>query len=95
MKYAVGLLIFSAIGSFVIADTITFWRDFRKTNSPSHLYVDFFRLVVLGGMASVGYLLASETFHQPNDQIIFLFLGIVGALLIRVLSHRLSHEARK
>ena len=86
MKYIVGLLIFSGIGSFLIADTITFWRDFRKSNRFSHLYLDLLRLVALGGMASIGYIVASETFHQPKDGIIFLAIGIVGALLIRLVS---------
>jgi len=86
MKYLVGLLIFSAIGSFVIADTIVFWRDYKKGSNPRQLYLDFFRLVIIAGMASVGYLFASSTFLQPNDGIVFLATGSVGALLIHIFS---------
>lgn len=86
MKYIVCLVVFSTIGSFFIADTITFWRDFRKGNSLKSLYLDFFRLLVLASMASIGYVFASQTFHQPNDGLIFLAIGIMGAFLIRIFS---------
>jgi len=86
MQYIVGLLIFSAIGSFVIADTIVWWRDYRKGSNPKQLSLDFFRLVIIAGMAGIGYLFASSTFQQPNDGIVFLVTGIVGALLIHICS---------
>jgi hypothetical protein len=86
MQYVVGLLIFSAIGSFVIADTIVLWRDYRKGNNRRQLLLDFFRIVVIAGMAGIGYLFASSTFQRPNDGIVFLVTGIVGALLIHICS---------
>lgn len=85
MKYLVGLLVFSGIGSFLISDTITFWRELERRNSPRSLYLDFFRLLVLGVMAAIGYMVASETFQQPNDWITFLISGIIGALLIKII----------
>lgn len=88
MKYLVGLLVFSCIGSFLISDTIDFGRALRKSNSFSHLYLDFFRLLVLGGMASIGYMLARETFQKDNDWIVFLIIGTIGALAIQIVGGR-------
>lgn len=83
MQYLAGLLVFSGIGSFLISDTIAFWRELERRNSPRPLYLDFFRLLVLGGMAGIGCMVASETFYQPNDWIIFLVIGIIGAILLQ------------
>lgn len=85
MKYLAGLLVFSGIGSFLISDTIAFWRELERRNSPRSLYLDFFRLLVLGVMAGIGYMVASETFQQPNDWITFLISGISGAVLIQII----------
>jgi F0F1-type ATP synthase assembly protein I len=83
MKYLAGLLVFSGIGSFLISDTIAFWRELERRNSRSPLYLDFFRILILGVMAGIGYMVASETFQKPNDWIIFLVAGIIGAVLIQ------------
>ena len=88
MKYLAGLVVFSGIGSFLISDTIDFGRELRRSNNKSNLYLDFFRLLVLGGMALIGYMAASETFRKPNDRIIFLVIGIIGAFLIYILGVR-------
>lgn len=85
MRYLVGLLIFSSIGSFLISDTIDFSRELRKSNNFRHLYLDFLRLIVLGVMALIGYMFAARTFHQPNDWLVFLVIGIILALLIYTL----------
>jgi hypothetical protein len=63
MQYLVGLVVFSGIGSFLISDTIDFWREFRKSDSRSQLGVDFLRLAVLAGMASIGYWVATDTYE--------------------------------
>ena len=86
MRYVVGLLVFSGIGSFLISDTITFWRDLRKSNRYSHLLFDFFRLLILASMALIGYAVASRTFQKPNDWIIFLLIGVIGAFLTHILT---------
>lgn len=86
MRYLVGLLVFSSISSFLISDTIDFSRELRKSNSFRHLFLDFLRLIVLGTMALIGYMFASRTFHQPNDWLVFLVIGIIGALLIHTLA---------
>ena len=78
MRYLAGLLVFSGIGSFLISDTIDFGRELRNNNF-SRLYFDLFRLFVLGGMTLIGYIVAKETFHKPNDWIIFLVIGVIGA----------------
>ena len=85
MRYVAGLLVFSSIGSFLISDTIDFSRELRKSNNFRHLSLDFFRLIVLGVMALIGYMFASRTFHQPNDWLVFLVIGIIGALLVYTL----------
>lgn len=87
MQYFVGLVVFSGIGSFLISDTIDFGRELRS-NSSQRLYSDFFRLLVLGGMALIGYKVASKTFHQPNDWIVFLVVGVIGAFLTHTLGVR-------
>ncbi|MBD2003589.1 MULTISPECIES: hypothetical protein [Cyanophyceae] len=84
MKYLVGLVVFSAIGYFLIVDTTTFYRQFKISNQHNQLLADFGRLLILGVMAGIGYKVASETFQQPNDWIVFLVKGIIGALLIRL-----------
>ena len=85
MQYLVGLVVFSGIGSFLISDTIDFWREFRKSDSRSQLGVDFLRLAVLAGMASIGYWVATDTFHKPSDGIVFLMSGIVGAFSTHII----------
>lgn len=85
MQYLAGLLVFSGIGSFLISDTIDFGRELRKSNNPRRLYFDFFRLLVLGGMALIGYMVASETFQKPNDWIVFLIIGVIGAFSTHIL----------
>jgi len=85
MQYFAGLVVFLGIGSFLISDTIDFARELGKSNNPRRLYLDFFRLLVLGGMALIGYLAAKETFYQPNDWIVFLVIGVIGAFLIHTL----------
>lgn len=95
MQYFAGLVVFSSIGSFLISDTIDFGRELRKSNSSLHLYLDFFRLVVLGGMALVGYMVAKETFHQHNDWIIFLVIGVIGAFSIHILRVKRMVRVRK
>jgi F0F1-type ATP synthase assembly protein I len=85
MQYLAGLLVFSGIGSFLISDTIDFGRELRKSNSSRRLYLDFFRLLVLGGMALIGYMVAKETFHNSNDWIVFLVIGVIGAFSIHIL----------
>lgn len=85
MRYLAGLLVFSGIGSFLISDTIDFGRELRKNNSRSHLYLDFFRLLILGGTALIGYIVAKETFHKPNDWIVFLVIGTIGAFSTYIL----------
>lgn len=88
MRYLAGLLVFSGIGSFLISDTIDFARELRKSSSPRQLFLDFFRLIVLGAIALIGYMVASKTFHQPNDWLVFLAIGVIGALLIHTLGVR-------
>lgn len=84
MKYIVGLVIFSSIGSFVIVDTIDLVREIGNTNNRV-LFLDFLRLVVIAGMAAVGFLLAKETFTRPNDGVIFLAVGAIASLAIYAL----------
>ncbi len=95
MKYLAGLLVFSGIGSFLISDTIDFGRELKKSNSPRRLYLDFFRLLVLGGMTLIGYMVAKETFHKPNDWIFFLVMGIMGAFLTHILGVQRRVAAKK
>lgn len=83
MRYFVGLVVFSGIGAFLITDTIDCYRELRK-NNPHNLYFDLFRLLLLGGMSAIGYLVAAKTFHQATDSIVFLVIGIVGAFLIYI-----------
>lgn len=96
MQYFAGLVVFSGIGSFLISDTIDFGRELKKSNSPHHLYLDFLRLLGLGGMALIGYMVARETFHQPNDWIGFLVIGVIGAFLMYTLGvKRRTADAKK
>ncbi|MBD1932971.1 MULTISPECIES: hypothetical protein [Cyanophyceae] len=84
MKYLVGLLVFSAIGYFLIVDTTNFYIQLKINNQRNQLIVDFGRLLILGAIAGIGYKVASETFQQPNDWIVFLVKGISGAFVIRL-----------
>jgi hypothetical protein len=95
MQYLAGLLVFSGIGSFLISDTLDFRRELRKSNSPRSLYLDLFRLLVLGGMALIGYMVAKETFHKPNDWIIFLAISTIGAFSIHILGIKRRVAAMK
>ncbi|MBD1881002.1 hypothetical protein NC997_00950 [Trichocoleus sp. DQ-A2] len=79
-----GLVVFSSIGYFLIVDTTNLFREITTSNNRNQLIVDFGRLVILGAMAGIGYKVASETFQRPNDWIIFLVKGIIGAFLIRL-----------
>lgn len=84
IKYFVGLVIFASIGSFLIVDAIAFFKLLGKTNN-SLLFSDFLRLVVLAGMAAIGFMLAKETFVKPNDGIVFLGIGAIASLVIYAL----------
>ncbi|MBW4664645.1 MAG: hypothetical protein KME01_10680 [Chroococcus sp. CMT-3BRIN-NPC107] len=81
IKYFVGLVIFSSIGSFLIVDAIALIKIIGKTNHRL-LFSDFLRLVILAGMAAIGYLLAKETFTKPNDWVIFLVIGAIASIVI-------------
>ena len=94
-KYFVGLVIFSSIGSFLIVDATSFARVIGKTNNRL-LFSDFLRLVLLAGMAAIGFLLAKETFTKPNDGILFLVVGASASLGIYALGiKRRKAEAKK
>ncbi len=84
IKYFVGLVIFSSIGSFLIVDAIAFTKVIGQTNNRL-LLSDFLRLVVLAGIAAIGFLLAKETFTKPNDGIIFLVTGAIASIVIYAL----------
>lgn len=90
MKYLVGLIVFSGIGSFLITDTLDFYQDWRRGDRSSKLLSAFLRLLVLAGLTSVGYGVASETFRQPNDRIVFLVLGVIGACLAHLAARKLK-----
>ena len=84
IKYFVGLAIFASIGSFLIVDAIAFFKLLGKTNN-SVLFSDFLRLVVLAGMAAIGFMLAKETFVKPNDGIVFLGIGAITSIALYAL----------
>ena len=84
IKYFIGLVIFSSIGSFLIVDAIAFFKVIGKVNN-SVLFSDFLRLVVLAGMAAIGFLLAKETFVKPNDGIVFLGIGAIASIVLYAL----------
>ncbi len=95
IKYFVGLVIFSSIGSFLIVDATSFARLIGKTNNHL-LFVDFLRLVILAGMAAIGFLLAKETFTKPNDGIVFLVVGAIASIAIYALGiKRRKAESKK
>jgi hypothetical protein len=94
MQYFAGLVVFSGIGSFLISDTIDFGRELRKSNSSLRLYLDFLRLLVLGGMALIGYTVAAESFHQPNDWIVFLVIGVLEPFQHTYLGYELLTRRR-
>ncbi len=93
IKYFVGLVIFSSIGSFLIVDAIAFFKLLGKTNNR-FLFSDFLRLVVLAGMAAIGFLLAKETFVKPNDGIVFLSMGAIASIALYALGIK-RRERRK
>lgn len=84
IKYFVGLVIFSSIGSFLIVDAIALFKLLGKTNN-SVLFSDFLRLVVLAGMAAIGFMLAKETFVKYNDGIVFLGIGAIASFTLYAL----------
>lgn len=95
IKYFVGLVIFSSIGSFLIVDAKSFTKTIGKT-SYRCFFSDFFRLVVLAGMATIGFLLAKETFSQPNDELTFLGIGAIASVGIYALGiNRRKTEAKR
>lgn len=95
MKYIVGLIIFSSIGSFLIVDAIDFAREIGKTNNR-HLFLDFLRLVVIAGMAAIGFILAQENFTKPHDGVIFLAIGAIASSTIYALGiKRRARNGRK
>ncbi len=84
IKYFVGLVIFSSIGSFLIVDTIALFKVISRANNLLWIS-DLLRLVVLAAMAAIGFLLAKETFATPNDKIIFLCIGAIASISIYAL----------
>ena len=84
IKYFIGLVIFSSIGSFLIVDAIAFFKVIGKINN-SVLFSDFLRLIVLAGMAAIGFMLAKETFVKSNDGIIFLAVGAIASIALYAL----------
>lgn len=94
MKYIVGLIIFSSIGSFVIVDAIALTKEIGKTNNR-YLFVELLRLVVIAGMAAVGFLLAQEDFTKPNDGLIFLAIGAIASFVIYALGIQRRANGRK
>ncbi len=84
MYYVVVLVVFSEIVYFYIVDKTNIYIELKINNQRNQLIVDFGRLLILGAMAGIGYKVASETFQQPNDWIVFLVKGISGAFLIRL-----------
>ena len=81
IKYFIGLVIFSSIGSFLIVDATAFFKVIGKVNNFV-LFSDFLRLVVLAGMAAIGFMLAKETFVKPNDGIVFLGIGAIASIAL-------------
>ncbi len=95
IKYFVGLVIFSSIGSFLIVDAKSLFKEIGQTNNR-RLFSDFLRLVVLAGMAAIGLMLARETFAKPNDGIIFLGVGAIASFGIYALGiNRRKTEAKR
>ena len=84
IKYFIGLVIFSSIGSFLIVDATAFFKVIGKVNNFV-LFSDFLRLVVLAGMAAIGFLHAKETFVKPNDGIGFLVVGAIASFILYAL----------
>ncbi|WP_009632269.1 hypothetical protein [Synechocystis sp. PCC 7509] len=85
VKYFVGLVIFASIGSFLIVDAIAFFKLLLSKTNNSLLFSDFVRLIVLAGMATVGFMLAKETFVKPNDGIVFLVTGAIASIALYAL----------
>jgi hypothetical protein len=85
MQYLVSLVVFASIGSFIITDTTVFWKRLSQNERASSLWLDFARILLLVGLASIGYLVGSETFQKPGDQIFFLVTGALAAVLINIL----------
>jgi Mn2+/Fe2+ NRAMP family transporter len=95
VKYLVGLVIFSSIGSFLIVDATAFVRVVGKINNRL-LFLDFLRLVVLAGMAAIGFMLAKETFIKPDDWIKFLVIGAIASFVLYALGiKRRKTETKK
>lgn len=81
MQYLAGLIVFAGVGSFLITDTIDFYRDLKRRDRRSRWYVDLLRLLFLAGITVIGYQVASETFRSAQDQLTFLAIGLVGAVV--------------
>jgi hypothetical protein len=95
VKYLVGLVIFSSIGSFLIVDATAFVRAIGKISNRL-MVSDFLRLVVLAGMTAIGFMLAKETFVKPNDGIKFLVIGAIASIGIYALGiNRRKAEAKR
>ena len=94
VKYLVGLVIFSSIGSFLIVDTTAFVRVIGINNRL--IVSDFLRLLVLAGMTAIGFMLAKETFVKPNDGMKFLVIGAIASISIYALgTNRRKAKARR
>ena len=86
MIYIVGLIVFSAIASFAISDSIALWKDLKTRKSLRDWLVDISRLLIVAAMAGVGYFAASTRFQTPRDGIAFLAIGLMAAVGIYLLS---------
>ncbi|MBD2093972.1 hypothetical protein H6F90_02220 [Trichocoleus sp. FACHB-591] len=80
-QYLAGLIVFAGVGSFLLTDTIDFFRDLKHRDRRSRWYVDLLRLLFLAGITTIGYKIASETFRSSQDQVSFLAIGLVGAVV--------------
>lgn len=93
IKYFVGLVIFASIGSFLIVDAIALFKVCKTNNR--FLFSDFLRLVVLAGMAAIGFMLAKETFVKPRDGIIFLGVGAIASIALYVLGIKRREKSKQ
>lgn len=94
MQYLAGLIVFAGVGSFLITDAIDFWQDLKRRDRSKRWYVDFLRLVLLAGIMIIGYQVASETFRSPQDQRLFLAIGLVGAVVAHLITQRVGASRR-
>jgi hypothetical protein len=89
-QYLAGLIVFAGVGSFLLTDTIDFFRDLKRRDRRSRWYVDLLRLLFLAGITVIGYQVASETFRSSQDQFNFLAIGSVGAVLAYFATQRIK-----